>query len=70
MMVKVLLYAYATGNYSSRPIARGLVDRVALRLLGAGNTPGFRTISHFRKRHGEALSHLFVQACGYVSLRV
>jgi transposase len=61
MMVKVLLYAYATGNYSSRRIARGLVDSVALRFLGAGNTPDFRTIAEFRKRHGKALSGLFAQ---------
>jgi transposase len=61
MMVKVLLYSYATGIYSSRRIARGLVDSVALRYLGAGNTPDFRTISDFRKRHGKALSELFTQ---------
>ena len=61
MMVKVLLYAYATGIYSSRRIARGLVDSVALRYLAAGNAPDFRTISDFRKRHGRALSGLFVQ---------
>ncbi len=61
MMVKVLLYAYATGIYSSRRIARGLVDSVALRYLAAGNEPDFRTISDFRKRHGEALRGLFGQ---------
>lgn len=61
MMVKVLLYAYATGLYSSRRIARGVVDSVALRFLAAGNEPDFRTISEFRRRHGEALSGLFTQ---------
>jgi transposase len=61
MVVKVLLYSYATGMYSSRRIARGLLESVALRYLGAGNAPDFRTISEFRKRHGEALSGLFDQ---------
>jgi transposase len=61
MMVKVLLYAYATGSYSSRRIARGVIDSVALRFLAAGNEPAFRTISEFRRRHGEALSGLFSQ---------
>lgn len=61
MMVKVLLYSYANGIYSSRRIARGLVDNVALRYLSAGNTPDFRTISDFRKRHGKALAELFTQ---------
>jgi len=61
MMVKVLLYAYATGTYSSRRIEAKLQDSVALRFLAAGNEPDFRTISDFRKRHGEALSELFGQ---------
>jgi transposase len=61
MMVKVLLYAYATGTYSSRRIEGKLQDSVALRFLAAGNEPDFRTISDFRKRHGEALSGLFNQ---------
>ena len=34
---------------------------MALRFLGAGNTPDFRTIAEFRKRHGAALSGLFAQ---------
>lgn len=61
MMVKVLVYAYCTGIYSSRRIARALTDSVAFRYLGAGNEPDFRTISDFRKRHGRALEGLFVQ---------
>ncbi len=61
MMVKVLLYAYATGTYSSRRIEGKLQDSVAVRFLAAGNEPDFRTISDFRKRHGEALSGLFNQ---------
>ncbi len=61
MMVKVLLYAYCTGTYSSRRITEKLQDSVAFRFLAAGNQPDFRTVSDFRKRHGEALSGLFEQ---------
>jgi transposase len=61
MMVKVLLYAYATGTYSSRRIEAKLQDSVAFRFLAAGNQPDFRTINDFRKRHGKALSELFGQ---------
>jgi len=61
MMVKVLVYSYATGVYSSRRIARQLIDSVAFRYLGAGNSPDFRTVNAFRSRHGEALSGLFGQ---------
>jgi transposase len=61
MMVKVLLYGYATGTYSSRKIARRLVEDVAVRFLAAGNQPDFRTLSDFRKRHSAALAGLFTQ---------
>ena len=61
MMVKVLLYAYCTGTYSSRRMAEKLRDSVAYRFLAAGNQPDFRTMSDFRKRHEEALSWLFEQ---------
>ncbi len=61
MMVKLLLYGYCTGVYSSRKIARQLEDSVAFRFLAAGNQPDFRTLSDFRKRHGAALAGLFEQ---------
>jgi transposase len=61
MMTQVLLYAYATGTYSSRKIARRLIEDVAMRFLAAGNEPDFRTLSDFRKRHSAALAGLFTQ---------
>jgi len=61
MMVKVLLYAYATGVFSSRKIARRLHEDVAFRVLAAGNFPAHRTISDFRALHLKELSELFAQ---------
>lgn len=61
MMVKVLLYAYCIGLPSSRKIARGCVEDVALRFLAANNAPNFRTIADFRKKHLQALKGLFLQ---------
>jgi len=61
MMTKVLVYAYCSGVASSRKIARRLVEDVAFRMLAAGNTPDFRTVSDFRKTHLKALCGLFVQ---------
>jgi transposase len=61
MMVAVLLYGYCLGVTSSRKIARRLEEDVAFRVLAANNTPDFRTIAEFRKRHLAALSGLFVQ---------
>ena len=51
MMVKVLIYAYATGTFSSRKMAKKLEEDVAFRMLAAGNFPKHRTLCEFRKRH-------------------
>ena len=61
MMVKILLYAYATGVFSSRKIASKLHEDVAFRVLAAGNYPKHRTICDFRARHLNELAALFVQ---------
>jgi transposase len=61
MMVKVLVYSYATGVFSSRKIERRLQEDVAFRLLAAGNFPRHRTIRDFRAQHLDELSALFVQ---------
>ena len=51
MMVKVLLYGYATGVFSSRALARKLEEDVAFRVLGAGSFPSHRTLCEFRRRY-------------------
>ena len=61
MMVKVLLYAYATGVFSSRQIARKLEEDVAFRMLAAGNFPQHRTLCEFRRRHLADFQALFVE---------
>jgi transposase len=61
MMVKVLIYGYATGVFSSRKIERRLHEDLAFRMLGAGNFPAHRTIRDFRALHLKELSELFVQ---------
>jgi transposase len=61
MMVKVLIYGYATGVFSSRKLARKLHEDVAFRVLAAGNFPAHRTLSDFRAFHLKELSELFVQ---------
>ena len=61
MMLKVLIYGYATGVFSSRGIARKLEEDVAFRVLGAGNFPSHRTICEFRRRHLADFKRLFVE---------
>ncbi len=74
MMVKILIYGYATGVFSSRKLARKLHEDVAFRVLAAGNYPKHRTICDFRALHLQELSELFVQVvklareCGLVKL--
>ena len=61
MMLKVLIYSYCTGIFSSRSIARGLEENIALRVLAAGNSPSHRTLCRFRCEHIEAFKDLFMQ---------
>lgn len=64
MMLKVLIYGYATGVFSSRGLARKLRDDVAFRVLAAGNYPAHRTLCEFRKRHLADFEGIFVQVVG------
>ena len=64
MLVKVLVYGYATGVFSSRKIAKKLYEDIAFRILGGGNFPSHRTICDFRLRHLAELKELFVQTAG------
>lgn len=61
MMLKVLVYAYATGTFSSRKISCKLEEDVGYRVLGAQNFPAHRTISEFRLRHLSEFQKLFMQ---------
>ena len=61
MMVKVLVYAYATGTFSSRKMGKKLFEDVAFRVLAADNFPAHRTIRDFRALHLEEFTQLFTQ---------
>jgi transposase len=61
MMTALLLYAYCQGIYPSRRIAKACRERVDFMAVTGMQTPDFRTISDFRKRHMAALEELFVQ---------
>ncbi len=61
VMLAVLLYAYCTGERSSRRIERRLVEDVAYRVLAANQTPDHATLARFRRRHQDAIGALFGQ---------
>ena len=62
MMVRLLLYGYATGVYSSRKIETRSYEDVAFRYLAGNQHPDHATLAEFRKRHLTALAGLFRQA--------
>jgi|TARA_R110002073_G_C9407405_1_gene575052 transposase len=61
MMLKVMLYGYAVGVFSSRKLATRCVEDVAFRYLAGQLRPDFRSILKFRKRHLKRFQSLFVQ---------
>lgn len=61
MMLKLLIYGYATGVFSSRKLQARCVEDIAFRYLCGQLTPDFRSILKFRKRHIQRFSELFVQ---------
>ena len=66
MMVKILLYGYASGVRSSRKIAKKLHEDVGFRVLAAGNFPAHRTMAEFRQRHLKEFEQLL---CRWSRLR-
>ena len=61
LMLKILFYSYAEGIFSSRKIAKGIENLVALRFLAAGNLPSHRTIARFRLENLKHFERLFVE---------
>ena len=60
MMLKVLLYGYATGVRSSRKLEERLKSDVGFMFLAGGARPGHKAIGEFRRRHLEAFHRLFL----------
>jgi transposase len=61
MVLAVLIYAYCTGERSSRRIERRLVEDVAYRVLAVNQCPDHATLARFRRRHQDAIAGLFSQ---------
>ena len=75
MMVKILIYCYTNGIYSSRQIAKQCRENVNVMWLAAGQKPDFRIINNFRSGQlKKAIDEIFVECVkllhrkGYVSL--
>jgi transposase len=62
LMLKVLLYGYATGVTSSRRIEERLRSDVGFMFLAGQARPDHKTIAEFRRRHLAAFEGLFLTA--------
>lgn len=67
MMLGLLIYAYCTGERSSRQIERRLVEDVAFRVVAANQRPDHATIARFRATHESAIAALFGQVLALCS---
>jgi transposase len=65
VIVSVLLYAYCTGERSSRRVERPCTEDIAFRVLSADQVPDHATIARFLANHEDAFSALF---CPVLSL--
>jgi len=61
MMVGLLMYAYCTGERSSRRIERYCQTDVAYKVITANQSPDHSTISRFRKDNEANLKNLFLE---------
>lgn len=61
LLLKLLLYGYATGVFSSRRLERAAQEFVPCRFLTGDQQPDHWTISEFRRRHLGAVKDLFGQ---------
>jgi transposase len=61
MMTALLLYAYATGERSSRRIETRCRHDIAYRVITANQAPDHATIARFRAEHEAALGELFTE---------
>jgi transposase len=61
MLLALMIYAYATGQRSSRRIEQLCADHVAYRVLCAQDPPDHTTIARFRAAHDDVFTDVFAQ---------
>lgn len=61
MMLSLLIYAYATGTFSSRRIAAQVEENIAFRVIAGGLQPSHRSICRFREENLDLFKGYFVQ---------
>lgn len=64
MLLTLWFYAISKGIASAREIERLTMTDLVFRWISGGTVVSRETISKFRRRHGEAFSHLFTEVLG------
>lgn len=61
MMLKILIYGYMDGKYTSRKIAKAVRENIVYMWLAGGKAPDFRTINNFRLKLKDGIDPIFKQ---------
>src|ERR1035437_4176035 len=61
LMLKVILYGFTMGTFSSRKLQRACQENLAFKYLAGMETPAFKTFIEFRRRHRDDMKAVFVQ---------
>ncbi len=61
MMLKVIIYGFTVGIFSSRKLQRACQENLAFKYLAGMETPAFKTFIEFRRRHREEMKAVFVE---------
>ena len=61
LMLKVILYGFTVGVFSSRKLERACRENLAFKFLAGMETPDFRTFIEFRQRHRDDMKAVYVQ---------
>jgi len=61
LMLKVILYGFTVGVFSSRKMQRACQENLAFKYLAGMEMPAFKTFIEFRRRHRDDMRAVFVE---------
>jgi len=61
LMLKVILYGFTVGTFSSRKLQRACQENLAFKYLAGMETPAFKTFIEFRRRHRDDMKAVFIE---------
>lgn len=61
LMLKVILYGFTVGIFSSRKLQRACQENLAFKYLAGMETPAFKTFIEYRRRHRDDMKAVFIE---------